>query len=102
MDLRLSDSNGAHKYNLPFTDKVKISSAGKAVAGPSTIPGVELAAHWIPFWLDLRKTGRIVIGTGSTTLINFTAADGGVLTPFLKFHGRNAGDQVIYCDKKGV
>ena len=101
MDFKLSDNTGAHKYHLGFTKQVKLSGGGKLLASSVPVPGVELDSHWIPFWVDLRKTGRVVIGTGSTTLINFTASDGEVLLPFLKFYGGNAGEQIIYCDKKG-
>ncbi len=102
LDIRLSDTMGKHKYSLTFTDQMKLTGGGKILAGPSPIPGVELDPHWIPFWVDMRKTGRIVVGTGSTMLINFTATDGEVFLPFLKFHVTVAGEQIIYCNKKGV
>lgn len=99
---KLLNSLGQHKHTLDFQDKMRLYGGGSTLAGPTPIPGADLDPHWIPFWVDMRKTGRIVVGTGATVLVNFTATDGEVLLPFLKFNVFDTGEKIIYCDKKGV
>ena len=101
LNFKLYRAGGGHKYTISFSDEVKLSGSGNPTAETAQIPGVNLDPHWIPFWVDMRKTGRITVGTGATVLLNFTDVSEQLL-PFLNFFVSAAGEQIIYCDKKGM
>lgn len=102
MSLKIANGQGQVKYWLHLADEMKLNGGGEVLAAPVQIPGTDLDPHWIPFWVDMRKSGRVVAGTGATLLVNFTATDGEVITPFFMFSVTAKEEQIIYCDKKGV
>lgn len=100
IEIKLLDSKKIFVYSVKLGDTARMTGGGKELVGPTAIPGIDRAPHWIPFWVDLRKTGRVVVGTGSTVLINYTPEEEKAL-PFIFFPDLGVREQIVYCDKKG-
>ena len=99
--LEFYDSFGKVSYSVLFNEAVHLFDGKGILAGPTRIPGIGADKHWIPFWLDMRKTGTIVIGSGATVLLNYTATDCDVTPPFIKFIS-DESELIMYCDKEGL
>ena len=102
IEIRLGDSSNKSIYVVHLEDQMMLNKAGKTKAGPTLVPGVDLDSHWIPFWVDVRKIGRVVIGTGATVLINYTATEDVKPLSIMWFATPVLGRKVIFCGKKGL
>ena len=102
INLKFVNTQGQTEYRLIITNKMKLTGNSNVLVSPTPIPGADRDPHWIPFWVDMRKPGRVVVGTGASVVIDFTLTGGEVVTPLVKFLSSAKEEQIIYCDKKGV
>lgn len=103
MDLDLSSSDQSVSFKLRFSRTASLfDSSSAVVAGPATIPGLTIITHWLPYWVDLRNAGHIVVGIGATVLLNYDTGSADTFV-FGKFTLQNpsSSEKLIFCDSKG-
>lgn len=100
MNLEFYSADGNITYKLSLTGDVSLlDSTSTKVAGPSTIPGE--VSHWVPFWIDFRNVGHIIVGAGATEFFDY---DPGISeTPaYGKFVLKSSSsEKLVYCQQKG-